>query len=99
MQEPSGYIIKNGKAQMTDFFSLITSEHLWLQFPHMLMSGFVTGSIFVIGISSYHLLKKNHTDFFKKSLKINFSMSYHETFIKTLEEKESNAMEVATQET
>jgi cytochrome bd ubiquinol oxidase subunit I len=70
MQEPSGYIIKNGKAQMTDFFSLITSEHLWLQFPHMLMSGFVTGSIFVIGISSYHLLKKNYTDFFKKSLKI-----------------------------
>jgi cytochrome bd ubiquinol oxidase subunit I len=70
MQEPSGYMIKNGKAQMTDFFSLITSEHLWLQFPHMLMSGFVTGSIFVIGISSYHLLKKNCTDFFKKSLKI-----------------------------
>lgn len=70
MQEPSGYVMKNGKAQMTDFFALITSRHLWLQFPHLLLSGFVTGSVFVIGVSAYHLLKKNHTDFFKKSMKM-----------------------------
>jgi cytochrome bd ubiquinol oxidase subunit I len=70
MQEPSGYVIKNGRAEMTDFLALITSKHLWLQFPHTLMSGFVTGSIFVLSISAYHLLKKNHTDLFKKSIKI-----------------------------
>ncbi len=70
MQEPSGYIIRNGRAEMTDFFALITSPHLWLQFPHTLMSGFVTGSVFVLGISAYHLLKKNHAGLFKKSAKM-----------------------------
>jgi cytochrome d ubiquinol oxidase subunit I len=70
MQDPSGFVIKNNRAEMTDFYALITSPHLWLQFPHTLMSGIATGSIFVLGISSYHLLKKNHPQLFKKSIKI-----------------------------
>jgi cytochrome bd ubiquinol oxidase subunit I len=70
MQDPSGYVLENGRARMTDFFSLISSQHLWLQFPHTLMSGFVTGSIFVLGISAYHLLKRSHSEFFMKSVKL-----------------------------
>ncbi len=70
MQEPVGYVLRNGRAEMTDFFAIITNQHVWLQFPHTLFSGFVTASIFVIAVSAYNILKKKEADVFIKSIKI-----------------------------
>ncbi|HZK85194.1 MAG TPA: cytochrome ubiquinol oxidase subunit I [Desulfosporosinus sp.] len=67
MQEPVGYILRNGRAEMTDFFALITNPHVIYQFPHTVLSGFVTAAFFVMGISAYHLLKKNHLEVFHRS--------------------------------
>ena len=68
MQQPVGFVIRNGRAEMTDFFALITNGHVWVQFPHVFFSGITTAAFFVIGISVYHLLRKG-SDFelFKKS--------------------------------
>lgn len=67
MQEPVGYVLRNGRAEMTDFLALVTNPHVFYQFPHTVLSGFVTAAFFVMGISAYHLLKKNHVDIFKRS--------------------------------
>ena len=39
MQEPVGYILRNGRAEMTDFIALITNPHVFYQFPHTVLSG------------------------------------------------------------
>jgi cytochrome bd ubiquinol oxidase subunit I len=72
MQEPVGYVIKNGRAQMTNFFALLTNPNLLVQFPHVFFSGLLTGAFFVLGISAYHLLRKRTTDLtlFRRSLKL-----------------------------
>jgi cytochrome d ubiquinol oxidase subunit I len=72
MQEPVGYVIRNGRAEMQNFFSLLTNPNLLVQFPHVFFSGLVTGSFFVLGISAYHLLRKRHPDLamFKRSFQI-----------------------------
>ncbi|SPF33353.1 cytochrome bd-type quinol oxidase, subunit 1 [Candidatus Desulfosporosinus infrequens] len=70
MQEPVGYVLRNGRAEMTDFIALITNPHVFYQFPHTVLSGFVTAAFFVMGISAYHLLKKNHLDIFHRSFQI-----------------------------
>lgn len=67
MQEPVGYILRNGRAEMTDFIALITNPHVYYQFPHTVLSGFTTAAFFVMGISAYHLLKKNFQDVFRRS--------------------------------
>ena len=67
MQEPVGYILRNGRAEMTDFIALITNPHVFYQFPHTVLSGFVTAAFFVMGISAYHILKKNYLDIFHRS--------------------------------
>lgn len=59
MQQPVGYVLRNGRAEMTDFFALITNEHVLLQFPHVLLSGVATAGFFVLGISAYHLFKRD----------------------------------------
>ncbi len=58
MQHPVGYTINDGRAEMTDFFALITNPQVWVQFPHVLAAGITTAAFFVLGISAYHLRKK-----------------------------------------
>jgi len=58
MQEPVGYVIRNGRAEMTDFFALLTNPHVWYQFPHVIAGGMATGAFFVLGIAAYNLWKR-----------------------------------------
>jgi cytochrome bd ubiquinol oxidase subunit I len=67
MQEPVGYQIVNGRAVMTDFWALLGNPHVWVQFPHTVLSGFSTAAMFVLGISAYHLLRKTHLEVFRRS--------------------------------
>ena len=55
---------------MTDFGALVTNSYVWTQFPHTVLAGYTTGAFFVLGISIYHLLRKNNVDFFKRSFNI-----------------------------
>ncbi|MQL53764.1 cytochrome ubiquinol oxidase subunit I [Desulfofundulus thermobenzoicus] len=70
MQEPVGYVLRNGRAEMTDFAALLTNPHVLYQYPHTVLAGFTTAAFFVMGISAYHLLRKKHTDFFRRSFKL-----------------------------
>lgn len=70
MHEPVGYKIEGGRAVMTNFTALIKNPHLWVQFPHTIFASLCTAAFFMLGISSYHLLKKNHNEWVKTSFKI-----------------------------
>lgn len=71
MQHPVGYgVLENGRIVMNDFFALVSNPYVWLQFPHVVLSGFTTAAFFVLGISAYHLLRKKELPLFKKSFKI-----------------------------
>ncbi len=82
MQEPVGYTIRNGRAEMTNFFALLGNPNLWVQFPHVLMSGIATASFFVLGICAYHLLRKNSDhEFFRRSLYIGMIAAVISSFL------------------
>ena len=70
MQQPVGYTIRNGRAEMTDFFALLFNKFSLIEIAHTLPSALLLGAFFVMGISAYHLLKKQHLDFFTRSFKI-----------------------------
>ncbi|WP_153730614.1 cytochrome ubiquinol oxidase subunit I [Sporosarcina obsidiansis] len=70
MQNPVGYVLQNGRAEMNDIVALLTNEKLWVAFPHTIFGSFATGAFFVVGVSAWYLIKKRQVDFFKKSLTI-----------------------------
>jgi cytochrome d ubiquinol oxidase subunit I len=70
MQNPVGYTIRGGRAELTDFFAVITQKFAVLQIVHVLSSAFVLVGFVVMGISAYHLLRKQHTEFFTRSFQI-----------------------------
>lgn len=70
MQQPVGYVLGEGRVELADFGAVLFNPNIWYQFPHVIMSGFTTAAFFVMGISAYHLLRKNETQLFKMSFQI-----------------------------
>jgi cytochrome d ubiquinol oxidase subunit I len=70
MQHPVGYVMRNGRAELDNFAEVVTQPWAILEFIHTVSGAYILSAFFVMGISAYHLLKKQHTDFFKKSFRI-----------------------------
>ena len=70
MQHPVGYEIRNGRAELTDFWAVISQPFAIHTFIHTVTAAYLLGGFFVLAVSSYHLLKKNETRLFTKSFKL-----------------------------
>ncbi len=70
MQVPVGFEINNGRAEMNDFWALLTNGQLLVEFPHVITGALCTGAFFVAGVSAVNLLRKKHVNFYMKSMKI-----------------------------
>lgn len=70
MQHPVGYTINQatGRAELTDFLAVVSNPKGWLFFFHTITAGFATSSFFILGISAYHLVRKQHVEVFKRSM-------------------------------
>ena len=69
MQHPVGYILNEatGRAQLVDFFALITNPKGWYFFWHTISAGLATASFLMLGVSAYHIVRKQNVDLFKRS--------------------------------
>jgi len=70
MQNPVGFEIRGGRAELTDFLAVVTNPFGWQQFIHTVSGSFVVAGFFVTGISAWHLLRGSNTDFFGRSFRI-----------------------------
>jgi len=56
--------------ELTSLSEVFFNPVAQVKFVHTVASGYVTGSMFVLGISSYYLLKKRHLAFAKRSFAV-----------------------------
>ncbi len=69
MQNPVGYVLRNGRVELENFFAVVTNSFAWYMFFHTVLAGYLLSSFFVMGVSAYHLLKKSNVEFFEKSFR------------------------------
>ncbi|MET8247567.1 cytochrome ubiquinol oxidase subunit I [Streptomyces sp. NPDC005202] len=72
MQHPVGYRInqQKGRAELTDFWAVLTQNTALSQVFHTLSAAFLTGGAFMVGIAAYHLARKKHVREMKTSLRL-----------------------------
>ena len=70
MQHPVGFVLRNGRAEMNDFMAVITQPFAIQQYFHTVSGAYILSGFFVMGISAYHLLRRQHTTFFTKSFRL-----------------------------
>jgi len=72
MQHPVGYRIneQKGRAELTDFWLVLTQNTALTQVFHTLSAAFLTGGAFMVGIAAFHLTRKKHIQVMKTSLRL-----------------------------
>lgn len=69
MQAPTGYVLRNGRAELVDFWAFFTNPYFLHMLPHMLLAGMTTAAVVVVAISAWHLLRGHRSDTVRRSLK------------------------------
>ena len=72
MQHPVGFILDptTGRPILNDFFALVTNPKGWIFFWHTISAGLATASFLILGISAYHIARKQNLDVFRRSFQI-----------------------------
>ena len=72
MQHPVGYEVNpvTGRAELNDFFALLTNITAWSHFGHTILAALLTGGMFVIGVSAWHVRKDPDSAIFRRSMTI-----------------------------
>ena len=69
MQQPVGFTLRDGRAELVDFAAVVLNKFGLLEFLHTLSGAYILSAFVVMGISAYHLLKKQHIAFFTRSFR------------------------------
>jgi len=67
MQHPVGYVIRNARAELADFWAVVTQSYAVFMFLHTIFGAYILSGFFVMGVSAYHILRGRNVAFFKKS--------------------------------
>ena len=72
MQNPVGseFSFITMRMEMTDFWAVVFNPVAQAKFVHTVSAGYVTASLFVLGISSYYLLKGRDLEFARRSFRV-----------------------------
>jgi cytochrome d ubiquinol oxidase subunit I len=97
MQHPVGFTLRNGRAELTDFFAVVTQEFALLQIVHVLSAAFVLTGFVVMGISAWHLLRRREVELFSRSLRIGLAFGLVATLVVTVE-GDRHAVDVAAKQ-
>ena len=69
-QTPAGYAIRNGRAELTDFYAAVFNASTWDRFSHTMAACFIAGALMMAGISAYLILKKRDVGVASKTLRL-----------------------------
>ncbi len=72
MQDPVGseFSYTTMRMELTDFWAVVFNPTAQAKFVHTVSAGYVTASVFVLGISCFYLLRRKHVEFALRSFRI-----------------------------
>jgi cytochrome bd ubiquinol oxidase subunit I len=99
MQHPVGFVIRNGRAELTDFLAVVTQSAAVHQLIHTVSGAYILSGFFVMGVSAYHLLRKQNTAFFTKSFRLALSFALIFSIVEVVQGHANGAKVAAFQPT
>lgn len=72
MQNPVGaeFNPDSMRMEMTNFFDVVFNEVAQAKFVHTVSAGYVTASVFVLGVSAWYMLKSRHIELARRSIAV-----------------------------
>ncbi|MCB6178089.1 cytochrome ubiquinol oxidase subunit I [Rhodobacter sp. Har01] len=72
MQNPVGaeFNPMTMRMEMSDFFEVLFNDVAQAKFVHTVSAGYVTASVFVLGVSAWYMLRARHTELARRSITV-----------------------------
>ena len=70
MQHPVGYDVVDGKAELTSVSALLSNSFAIIAWIHVILAGLIFGSMVMLGISCWHLLRERNVELFARAAKL-----------------------------
>jgi len=61
MQTPAGFAIEGGRAVLTDFWAAVLNPSTLVRYIHVIIAGWISGSLFAAGVAAWYIIKQQHT--------------------------------------
>jgi len=69
------------RMETSDFMAVLFNPVAQSKFVHTISAGYVTGSVFVLAVSAYFLLRGRHIEFAKRSMTVPQALDSHPRFL------------------
>jgi cytochrome d ubiquinol oxidase subunit I len=69
-QTPTGYVVRNGRAELTDFWGAVFNPSTLPRYFHTVMAALVVGAFVMAGVAAWHLLRDAESAFARKAVKL-----------------------------
>jgi cytochrome d ubiquinol oxidase subunit I len=69
-QTPAGYVVQNGRAELTSFYEAVFNPSTLLRFHHTMGAAIVAGAFFMAGVTACLLLKNKEIEVAKRAMKV-----------------------------
>jgi cytochrome bd ubiquinol oxidase subunit I len=70
MQRPVGSVVKDGRAELTDVWALMSNRLGIVAFTHVVLVGLTTAAVVVFGIACWHLVRVRNRELFLPAAKL-----------------------------
>jgi cytochrome bd ubiquinol oxidase subunit I len=67
MQHPVGSKVSGGEARLTNVWDLLTNRFALYAFTHTMLVALTTGSLVVLGVACWHLVRSRNVDVFRRA--------------------------------
>lgn len=69
-QTPAGYVLRNGRAELTSFTEAVFNVSTMPRYLHTVTASLVTGAFVMAGVAAHHLLRNRDSAFARKALRL-----------------------------
>lgn len=98
-QTPAGYVIRNGRAELTSFYDAVFNPSTMNRYLHTVDACLIAGAFFVAGIAAYLFLKGNEKPLAQRAMKIAIIFGFLASVLELMPFGHEHARQVArTQE-
>ena len=84
MQTPAGFHVVQGalrsRAEITDFWAMVFNPSSMIRLAHTVLGAWQAGAFLVLSVSAYYLLRRQHLEFAKASMRIGLVVAVFASF-------------------
>jgi cytochrome bd ubiquinol oxidase subunit I len=69
-QTPAGFVVRNGRAELTSFYEAVFNPSTMIRYLHTVDAALIAGAFFMAGIAAYYILKQREVVFAQRAMRV-----------------------------